>query len=183
MVAQRPLALIGPTVGNQERKTPGDYTGSLSCCRSCTSRSRFTNRDDSLLARNTCVSQNLHWYFATMTGTLNWAGLHHALAAQTVCLLLAGGLKSLSAKLFKNSAHSSNGHLCFCLTGNEWLCCTLQSPPKLVVLLEKTWLKFTTSFYCLVISLKAVFPLVIISYKDSKVHKEWGSLPSRKTNI
>ena len=35
------------------------------------------------------VSHNVHWYFGTMTGTLDWAGPHHALGAQTVRLLLA----------------------------------------------------------------------------------------------
>lgn len=56
-----------------------------------------------LLTCNTCLSHNLHWYFGTMTGTLHWAGPHHALEAQTVHLLFAKGLKSVSAKLFKKS--------------------------------------------------------------------------------
>lgn len=66
-----------------------------------------------------------------------WAGPHHAWGAQTVRLLLVKGLKSVSAKLFKKSPQLQQSSVLHDKKKKEWTCCILNSPPKLVVQLQR----------------------------------------------
>lgn len=46
----------------------------------------------------TRVSLNAHWHFGTLTGTMHWAGPHHALVGQNVKSLLAKSLQKMPVK-------------------------------------------------------------------------------------
>lgn len=55
------------------------------------------------------ISHNVHWYSSSMTGTLYWAGLRHALGA-----MKAKGLKPESARLQRKSLQFQQAPL-FCM--------------------------------------------------------------------